>query len=74
MSKSYKQIVYVAYMTLCVLQFVQLASTANCVLKCALTVPTTPHVTTGTVTVSVCLAGLLLTVLYVSATEMFQLT
>ena len=57
------------YITLCVLQFVQLDTTANSALRCVLTVPTTPHATTGTVTVSVCLDGPLLTVPYVSATS-----
>lgn len=51
-----------------VLQFVQLATMANCVLKCVSTVPTTPHATPGTVTVNVCLAGLQRTAPYVSAT------
>lgn len=37
---------------------------ANCALKCALTVPTTPHATTGTATVNVCPAGPLLTAPY----------
>lgn len=43
---------------------VQLATLANSALRCVLTVPTTPHVTTGTVTVNVCLAGRQLTVQY----------
>lgn len=51
-----------------VLQFVQLATMANCALKCVSTVPTTPHATPGTVTVNVCLAGLQPTAPYVSAT------
>lgn len=44
-----------------VIKFAQLAFMANSVLKCVLTVPTTPHATTGMVTVNACLAGLLLT-------------
>lgn len=52
---------------MCVFQFVQQATTGNSVRKCVLAVPTTPRATTATVTVNVCLAGLLLTAPYVSA-------
>lgn len=47
-----------------VIKFVQLAITASIALKCVSTVPTTPHATSGTVTVNVCLAGRLLTAPY----------
>lgn len=46
------------------IKFVQMDTMANTVLKCVLTVPTTPHVTIGTVTVNVYQAGLLLTAPY----------
>lgn len=47
-----------------VIKFVQLAIMASSALKCVSTVPTTPHVTTGTATVNVCPAGRLLTAPY----------
>lgn len=49
-------------------QFVLLAPTARCVLKCAISVPTTPPATPVMVTVNVCLAGLQLTAPNVRAT------
>lgn len=54
--------------SICVFQFVQWDIMGNSVLKCVSTVPTTPHATTGTVAVNVCLVGLLLIAPYVSAT------
>lgn len=49
------------------LQFVQLATLENSALKCVFPVPTTPHATTGTVTVNVYRAGRLSTAPNVSA-------